>query len=88
MPDSDVQNAKQVGVGLIVVGLALATASVVVALAASSHMAAGSLCGPLARHCILCMAAAASLLASSGVVVSGILLLWPGPFAQLCLVRN
>jgi len=88
MPASDVQTSKQIGAGLILVGAMLAVAALVAALAAADHMAAASLCGPLTRHCILCVAAAASLLASSGVIASGVLLRWPGRFIQLRPARS
>jgi len=74
MQGSDSHNPGQLGAGLILAGAILATASVGAALAAADHMATASLCGPLTRHCILCVAATASLLASSGVIAAGVLL--------------
>lgn len=74
MQGSDSHNPGQSGAGLILVGAMLATASIGAALLAADHMAAPGLCGPLTRHCILCAAATASLLASSGVIAAGVLL--------------
>ena len=74
MQGSDSHDPGQLGDGLILAGAILATASIGAALVAADHMAAVSLCGPLTRHCILCVAAAASLLASSGVIAAGALL--------------
>ena len=46
------------------------------AVAATLHMdGAAPLCGPVSQHCILCFAAAASLLASVGVIASGVMLM-------------
>lgn len=82
MQGSDSHNPAQIGAGLMVFGAILATASIGSALVAVDHMAGASLCGPVTRHCILCVAAAASLLASSGVFASGALLRWGSPFDQ------
>lgn len=84
MQGSDSHNPKQLGAGLILTGAILATASIGAALLAADHMAAASLCGPLTRHCILCVAAAASLLASSGVIGAGVLLRSGPRFDRAC----
>lgn len=76
-------HSRRLGASLIMIGGILATASAGTALAAAGHMAAANLCGPVTEHCILCVAAAASLLASSGVIASGVLLRWPSRFVQL-----
>ena len=74
MSGSDVHTSKQIGATLIAVGASLAAASIATALVAAEHMASVSLCGPLTGHCLLCAAATASLVASSGVIASGVLL--------------
>lgn len=74
MRHSDIHNSQEVGGVLVIVGATLAAAAVVGALAAADHMATASLCGPLARHCLLCVASAASLLAASGVIAAGLAL--------------
>ncbi|WP_324819250.1 hypothetical protein [Brevundimonas sp.] len=53
------------------------------AVIAADHMAlAASLCGPVASHCVLCVASAGSLLASAGVFGSGLMLLRTTPLRQ------
>jgi hypothetical protein len=82
MQGSDSHKPERMGAGLMLLGATLATASLGAALAAADHMAGANLCGPLTRHCMLCVAATASLLASSGVVASGALLRWGSRFEQ------
>ena len=86
MQGSDI-HSRRLGAILIMAGAILATASVGTAFAAADHMAAASLCGPVAGHCILCVAAAASLLASSGVIASGALLRWSSRFPRFRVSR-
>ncbi|MBW8304048.1 MAG: hypothetical protein K0M78_08920 [Brevundimonas sp.] len=74
MQHSDNHSSREVGGVLVIVGTTLAAAAVVGALAAADHMATVSLCGPLVRHCLLCVASAASLLAASGVIAAGLAL--------------
>jgi len=88
MQGSDSHNPEQLGAGLILTGAILATASIGAALLAGDHMAAVSLCGPLTRHCLLCVAAAASLLASSGVIAAGVLLRRSPRFDPACARRR
>lgn len=82
MQGSDIQS-RTLGSLLIMAGVALAAVSAATALAAAGHMAGAAMCGPVTEHCILCVAAAASLLASSGVIASGALLRWRSGFVQL-----
>lgn len=84
MQGSDSHNPEQLGAGLTLTGAILATASIGAALLAADHMAAASLCAPLTRHCLLCVGAAASLLASSGVIVAGVLLRSGPRFDRAC----
>lgn len=80
MPHSDTQVSRTPGVGLITVGAALFGMAASGAWAAAEHMAAAAaLCGPVARHCILCMASAGGVLASAGVVAAGVMLLEAEP---------
>ena len=74
MQGSDIHDSRALGAGLVIVGAVLATAAIVTAFAAADHMTATSLCGPLTRHCLLCVVSAASLLASAGVIGAGVLL--------------
>lgn len=83
MQGSDSHNPRQLGSAMMLGGAILATASIGAALAAAHHMAGAGLCGPLTRHCLLCVAAAASLAASSGVIASGALLRWGSGFDKL-----
>lgn len=83
MPHSDTQDSRKLGVGLIMVGAALFAAAAACVFAAADHMAvAAALCGPVARHCILCIASAGSLLASAGVVAAGVMLFGDRPALQ------
>lgn len=77
MHHSDTQDSRKAGVGLIVVGATLFAVATACAVAAVDHMAAVALCGPVARHCLLCVTSAGSLLASVGVVSAGAMLLQP-----------
>ena len=80
MRHSDTLDSRKLGVGLIMVGATLFTVAAACAVAAVEHMAAAAaICGPLARHCILCVASAGSLLASAGVVAAGVMLLEDRP---------
>lgn len=80
MPHSDTRDSQKLAIGLIMVGAALFTAAAACAVAAADHMAvAAALCGPVARHCILCIASAGSLLASAGVIAAGVMLLSDRP---------
>ena len=76
MPHSDTRESQKLAIGLIMVGAALFIAAAACAVAAAEHMAvAAAFCGPVARHCILCVASAGSLLASAGVIAAGVMLL-------------
>ncbi|WP_309627422.1 hypothetical protein [Brevundimonas sp.] len=75
MRHNDTADVAGYGIGLMTVGSALFALSAACAFAAAEHMAfAAALCGPVARHCILCVASAGSLLASAGVITSGVVL--------------
>lgn len=87
MQGSDSHRSQAPGAVLIAVGMMLAAASAAAALAGADHMAAASLCGPLARHCILCVTSAASLLASAGVIAAGAVLLRGAEPDQRCTER-
>lgn len=87
MQGSDSHRFQAPGAALIAVGMMLAAASAVAALAAADHMAAVGLCGPLARHCILCVTSAASLAASAGVIAAGAVLLRGSRFDRRCTAR-
>lgn len=87
MQGSDSHCFQAPGAALIAVGIMLAAASAVTALAAADHMAAASLCGPAARHCILCVTSAASLLASAGVIAAGAVLLRGSSVDRPCMER-
>ena len=83
MRHSDTRNSRTIGVGLIMIGAMLFAGAAACAVAAADHMAvAAALCGPVARHCILCVASAGSLLASAGVIAAGVMLLDGDPRLQ------
>ena len=83
MRHNDTADSASHAVGLIMVGTAVLALSAACALAAADHMAfAAALCGPVARHCILCVASAGSLLASAGVIASGVMLFADRPALQ------
>ncbi len=83
MRHNDTADSARYAVGLIMVGAALFASSAACALAAADHMAfAAALCGPVARHCILCVASTGSLLASAGVIAAGVMLGADRPAAQ------
>lgn len=89
MPHSEIQDSRALGVGLIVVGAALLGVAGFCAHAAAEHMAAAAaLCGPVARHCILCLASAGAMLASVGVVAAGMMLLDGGPQLRPARLRG
>ena len=83
MRHNDTADSARYGIGLIMVGTALFALSAACAFAAADHMAfAAALCGPVARHCVLCIASAGSLLASAGVIASGVMLFADRPASQ------
>ena len=76
MQRSDFQDSETSAVLLLGLGSGLAAVSAAATFAAAGHMAvAADLCAPLADHCLLCVAAVGSLLASAGVFLSGVMLL-------------
>ncbi|MDI1328105.1 MAG: hypothetical protein PSV23_15035 [Brevundimonas sp.] len=83
MQHSDTRDSGKFGVGLIMVGAGLFAVSSACAVAAADHMAfAAALCGPVGRHCVLCIASAGSLLASAGVIAAGMMLAGDRPAPQ------
>lgn len=87
MQGSDSHRFQAPGAVLVAVGMMLAAASAGAAMAAAEHMAAAPLCGPLARHCILCLTSAASLLASAGVIAAGAVLFRDSSLKRPCTER-
>lgn len=87
MQGSDSHRFQAPGAVLIAIGMMLVAASAIAAVAAADHMAAAPLCGPLARHCILCVASAASLVASVGVIAAGAMLLRGSSLDRPCTER-
>ncbi len=80
MQDTDTPDSRTLGVRLMVLGGALTALSAGAAVAATVHMGgAAPFCGPVSQHCALCVVAAASLIASIGVIVSGALLMKAPP---------
>lgn len=76
MRNIDTHDPRKLGVHLTMLGGALTALSAGAAFAAAVHMGGSApVCGPVNQHCILCVAAAASLLASVGVIASGVLLM-------------
>lgn len=77
---NDTPSSRTLGAGLLVLGGLLTASSAATAVAAADHMArVVSLCGPVVGHCVLCVLAATSLLASAGVVAAGLALMKPRP---------
>lgn len=76
MSISDNSDCHVLGAGLIALGLALAVTAGVWGMLAAQHMAwAASLCGPASGHCLRCVIAATSAVASLATLVAGGLLL-------------
>ncbi|MBU1385314.1 MAG: hypothetical protein KKG14_01360 [Alphaproteobacteria bacterium] len=76
MRNNDIRDSRRLGVWLTLAGGVLTALAAGAAVAATLHMdGAAPLCGPVSQHCILCFAAAASLLASVGVIASGVMLM-------------
>lgn len=80
MRNNDTPDSRKLGVYLTIGGAVLTALSAGAAFAAAIHMGDGApLCGPVSQHCGLCVAAAASLIASIGVITSGVLLMRASP---------
>ena len=76
MRNNDIHDSRKLGVYLLVLGGVLTALAAGAAFAAAVHMGgAAPFCGPVTRHCALCVVAAASLLASVGVIASGVMLM-------------
>jgi len=76
MRNNDTPVSRRLGVYLWFLGGGWTGRAAGAAVAAVSHMdGAAPVCGPVSQHCILCVAAAASLFASVGVIASGMLLM-------------
>ena len=76
MRNNDTPDSRKLGVYLTILGGALTALAAGAAVAAVSHMdGSAPVCEPVSQHCILCVAAAASLIASVGVIASGVLLM-------------
>ena len=83
MRNNDIHDSRKLGIWLMVLGGALTALSAGAAFAAAIHMGgAAPFCGPVSQHCVLCVAAAASLLASVGVIASGVMLMRTPPSPQ------
>lgn len=83
MRNNDTPDSRKLGVYLTMLGGALAALAAGAAFAAFSHMgAAAPVCGPVSGHCVLCVVAGAGLLASLGVIASGVLLMKTPPSPQ------
>lgn len=80
---SDIHENHLLGGGLVALGLSLGGASAVAGLMAADHMAgAAALCGPVADHCVQCVAAVAMLVAALGASAAGAWLLRSRPALQ------
>ncbi|MDY6925093.1 MAG: hypothetical protein SWI22_14180 [Pseudomonadota bacterium] len=76
MQNNDIPESRTLGVRLAILGGALTALAAGAGFAAVNHMGgAAPLCGPVSQHCALCVAAAASLFASIGVIASGVMLM-------------
>lgn len=76
MRNTNTQDTFKLGLGLTMLGGVLFALAAGAAFAAAVHMGgAAPFCGPVTRHCALCVVAAASLLASVGVIASGVMLM-------------
>lgn len=83
MQHSDIRGSHKLGVFLVMIGAGMTAAAAAGAAIVADHMAiASNLCGPVAAHCILCVASAGSLLSSAGVLASGLMLLQARPSLQ------
>lgn len=83
MRNKDIHDSRKLGVYLMVLGGVLTALAAGAAFAAAIHMGGSApFCGPVSQHCVLCVAAAASLLASVGVIASGVMLMKTPPSTQ------